>query len=446
LELTIEKLVYGGDGLARLPADERGPGKAMFIPFVLEGERVNAAIVEQKPSFARGQASEVLAASTERVDPQCAYFRRCGGCHYQHSSYEHQLEIKASILKENLRRLAKVELSSELKIHASPAWNYRNRTRLRVQRTPEFALGYYRFNSHALLPVEECPISSPLVNRAMRVVWALGRTGKIGDGVRELEFFCNASDSQLLVEAYVDCGNARGEGRESGERQRSQGNIPAEAWAEELRDVLPETVGVALLASVPARPGTAQEMCEGTGDSQLVYETRRGAYRVSAGSFFQTNRHLTDALVDVVTLGRSGVTALDLYAGVGLFSVVLSREFERVIAVESSPQCGADLEYNSTANVKAVRASTEQYVKNVSGKLRPDLIVVDPPRSGLGKAVAAGVAGLGAARITYVSCDPATLARDLVPMIAAGYGVEAAHLVDLFPQTFHVESVVHLTR
>ena len=120
MELTIEKLVYGGDGLARLPADERGRGKAAFVPFVLEGETVEAILLEQKPGFARARADQIVAASPQRIEPRCPYFQRCGGCHYQHTSYEHQLEIKAAILKENLRRIAKVELDIELKVHPPP--------------------------------------------------------------------------------------------------------------------------------------------------------------------------------------------------------------------------------------------------------------------------------------------------------------------------------------
>jgi 23S rRNA (uracil1939-C5)-methyltransferase len=167
---------------------------------------------------------------------------------------------------------------------------------------------------------------------------------------------------------------------------------------------------------------------------------------VSAGSFFQTNRFQTDELVGIVTAGVSGRTAIDLYAGVGLFSVVLSREFERVVGVEASQQSHADLVYNSPANVKTVRSTVDQYLKNAAGRQRADLIVVDPPRGGLGEGVAKSLAALETSRLTYVSCDPATLARDLAPLLAGGYHIEEAHLVDLFPQTFHLESVLHLVR
>ena len=434
MELHIEKLIYGGDGLARLPADERGRGKAVFLPFVLEGERVEAEILEEKPGFARARLQSIAEPSLHRIDPGCPYFTQCGGCHYQHSTYEHQLEIKASILKENLRRIAKLALSSELQIHPSPAWNYRNRTRLQVRPLPDFGIGYYRFGSHALLRIEQCPISSPLINRAIRAMWELGRAGKIGSSVLEIEFFANADDSQLLIEVYLDPRRVQADQRP--------------CWAEALSSALPEVTGVALFPLAPREPAPKSEPAPLAviGKGELTYPTAQAAYRVSAGSFFQINRYLTDDLVKVVIGNLSGPTAVDLYAGVGLFSAVLSREFERVIAVESSQQSIADLAYNVPANVKAVRATVEQYLTNVAGRVRPDLVVLDPPRGGLGERVARGVAELGAPLLTYVSCDSATLARDLVPLLAAGYRVKQAHLVDLFPQTFHLESVLQLVR
>ena len=428
LLLTIEKLVYGGDGLARLPADEHGRGKAVFMPFVLEGEQVEASLLEQKPGFARARAEEIVRAAEWRVEPRCPYFLRCGVCHYQHSSYEHQLQIKAAILKENLRRIAKLELENELEIHPSPAWNYRNRARFKIQTSPEFALGYYKFGSHELLAVEECPISSPLINRAMAAFWEQGRAGKMAAGIRELELFANAEDTELLIEAYSAPSIEKG---------------AAEQWTQEARRAMPEIVGaVIFIGENKLQP----ELWVEAGAKELTYKTARASYRVSAGSFFQVNRCLTDELVRIVTEARSGSTALDLYAGVGLFSAVLNREFERVIAVESSPTSYADLLYNSAANVKRVRATVEQYLENAAGKLHPDVVVVDPPRAGLGEGVIRNLVKLGAPRITYVSCDPATLSRDLRALLQSGYRVEQAHLVDLFPQTYHLESVFHLVR
>ncbi|HEV3510703.1 MAG TPA: TRAM domain-containing protein, partial [Candidatus Sulfotelmatobacter sp.] len=198
--LTIEKMIYGGEGLARLPADASGRGKAVFVPFVLAGEKIEASLTEEKPGFARARVERIIEPSLQRVQPLCPYFGSCGGCHYQHSSYEHQLEIKKEILRETLRRTAKIEVPVEIQVHASSPWNYRNRSRLQVQTSPDFKAGYFKMGSHELLAVEQCPISSPLINRAIAVLWQNGRTGKVPAGVSEVEFFANAEDSQLLVE------------------------------------------------------------------------------------------------------------------------------------------------------------------------------------------------------------------------------------------------------
>jgi 23S rRNA (uracil1939-C5)-methyltransferase len=429
LQLTIEKLVYGGDGLARLPADEHGRGKAAFLPFVLEGETVEASLVEQKRGFARGRADSIVQASPLRITAKCPYFTECGGCHYQHTSYAHQLEIKAAILKENLRRIAKLELDNELILHPSPEWNYRNRARMRVRTDPQFALGYYRFNSHQMLPVEQCPISSPLINRALAAVWEMGRAGKMGPGIQEIEFFANAEDSELLLQLHV-----------TDIRRQAAMQV-----AEELRAALPGALGISILRSLPGHSSEPEQIVA-QGAGSLAYRTQQAAYRVSQGSFFQVNRHLVDELVRTVTEGHSGDIALDLYAGVGLFSTILARSFAQVIAVESSPTAHLDLVHNSPSNVRTVPKTTEQFLEVVADKLRPNFVVVDPPRHGLGETVVRRLAGLGAGRMVYVSCDPATLSRDLAGLLGAGYRIQQAHVVDLFPQTYHLESVFHLTR
>jgi 23S rRNA (uracil1939-C5)-methyltransferase len=428
VQLKIEKLVYGGDGLARMPGDENGPGKTVFVPFSIDGEEVEAHLVEQKPGFARTRLERVLQPSTDRTEPGCPYFSRCGGCHYQHANYARQLKIKSAVLIETLRRTAKIELPCELQIHPSPEWNYRNRTRLKVQNAPEFALGYYKFRSHELLPIEQCPISSPLINRAIQEMWAAGRTGGIPAEIREVELFADHGDARLLVEVYCD---------------PRVGKTGAPKIADAVGRILSSAVGVAAFEQPPANQLIEPKCQASFGQTALVYETKAASYRVSAGAFFQANRFLIDDLVETVTSGVSGKLALDLYAGVGLFSTVLARSFAQVIAVESSQTSLADLRHNVPPEVKAVLATTEQYLGQLSG-MRPDLIVVDPPRGGLGEVVVQSLAKLKAPRITYVSCDPSTLARDLRLMAGLGYRITDAHFIDLFPQTFHIESVFRL--
>ena len=440
MQLRIEKLIYGGDGLARLPADDKGRGKAAFVPFTLAGEKVEAAVKQEKPGFVRAQAEQIVEASPHRIEAQCPYFQRCGGCHYQHTGYANQLEIKASILRENLRRLAKMELETELQIHASPPWNYRNRTRLQVRADSRFALGYFKGSSHELLPVAMCPISSPLLNRAMELLWELGGEGLVPAELREIELLANDDDTKLQVELYS-------EPRE-GKLRRTQ---PVQALAERLRTRLPEVVSVYVFARSIAVPrGDQVQITEEPdwtlGPGEFRYRTKTGLLRVSGGSFFQVNRFLLDELVELATAGRSGDLALDLYAGVGLFTVALACSFGHTVAVESSQSSVSDLKYNSPPNVKAVRATVDEYLDTGGAKLRPDLVVADPPRAGLGERVARSLVKLGAPRLNYVSCDPATLARDLGSLTSGGYCVERMHLVDLFPQTYHIETVVQLVR
>ncbi|HMB84135.1 MAG TPA: class I SAM-dependent RNA methyltransferase [Terriglobales bacterium] len=443
--LSIEKLIYGGDGLARTSAGADGRSMAVFVPFVLPGERVEAEIRQEKPGFARGSVAQWIEASPDRVEARCPYFRQCGGCHYQHIPYERQLQCKAEILRETLQRIAKIkiELKSEIRLHASPPWNYRNRTRLQVRTAPEFALGYFRFGSHEFLPVRECPVGSPLLNRVMARLLEL-RGLSCPAAVEEIELFADAADERLLAWAFC--------GREADKRDLLR-------WAEALERELPEISGVTFFSSrrrsserrsperrledeAPIDPTSLAQ----SGAKTIRYRTKNHEYQVSAGAFFQVNRYLVDELVSVVTGNARGDVALDLYAGVGLFSAALARSFHHILGVEASLTSHGDFVQNVPANVKAAGARTEDYLRSRPVRKGLDLVVLDPPRTGAGKVVTRSLVELGAPRIRYVSCDPATLARDLAPLLAAGYHIEEAHLFDLFPETFHIESVMLLAR
>jgi len=433
LLLSIEKLIYGGDGLARTPAGADGRSMPVFVPFVLPGERVEADVRQEKPGFARGSVTRLIEASPDRVEARCPYFQQCGGCHYQHISYERQLEFKAGILRETLQRIAKIELQPEIRLHASPPWNYRNRTRLQVQTAPEFALGYFRLGSHEFLPVRECPISSPLLNRMLARLLELHGLN-CPPAVEEIELFAGAADDHLLAWAYC--------GREADRKDLLR-------WAEALQRALPEIAGMAFFPSrrrsQDSAPTDSKPLAE-SGAKAIRYRTRNDEYQVSTGAFFQVNRYLIDELISVVTGNAHGDTALDLYAGVGLFSVALARNFHHIFAVEASQTSHVDLMQNVPANVKAVSARTEDYLGSRLVRNSLDLVVMDPPRTGVGKAVIRSLVELRIPRVRYVSCDPATLARDIAPLLAAGYHIEEAHLFDLFPETFHIESVMLLAR
>jgi 23S rRNA (uracil1939-C5)-methyltransferase len=440
VELKIEKLVYGGEGLGRLADEKTGCAKAVFVPFVAPGEVVEAKVIEEKPGFARATAERVLHPSPARIEPACQYFLRCGGCQYQHIEYPEQVRAKAQILEETLARTARLMLSHPVQTHSAEPLHYRNRTRMRVVHDPEFAIGYYRYGSHSLLAVEECPISSPLINRALKVLWDLGRGERVNEAIREVQFFANDDDSKLLVEFFtehdIDPNSVR-------------------PTIEVLRGTLAEVVGVAVFPGAPAddsedqrAPLTRAKSSPGAffGDRSLVYGTKNHEYQVSAGAFFQVNRFLLDGLIETVTSGRSGKMAVDLYSGGGFFSLPLAKQFQQVIAVEASTHSYADLRTNAPQNVKAIRVATEEFLRSEVKRYAPEFIVVDPPRAGLGENTARLLGSTSAPRVTYVSCDPATLARDMKVLIESGFRAEEAHVFDLFPQTFHLESVLHLAR
>ncbi len=438
MEFTIEKWVYGGDGLARMEPDEQGRRKAVFIPFVLPGEQAEATIVEDRAGFARARFENVEHASLSRVPPRCPYFFRCGGCQYQHADYKKQIELKRDILVETLQRVAKIQLSTEIQVHSAEPYQYRNRTRLKVRTEPEFALGYHRFGTNDLLPVKECPISSPLIQRGILAMWETGSQTST-ESLREVQFFADQDDSKLLVEFYTD----------------RDGAAELKAAVERLRATMPEIVGVITFPWVagdsederaPLTHVRETTVGQAFGERSLRYQTAAGKFRVSAGSFFQTNRFLIDELVTTAVADYSGRTALDLYAGTGLFSIPLSKRFDRVIAVEASPFSHADLQHNAPPNVKAVQSATEKYLQNVGQKSGLDYVLLDPPRSGMGERTTRTLGQLRVPRLTYVSCDPATLARDVRVLVESGFRIESAHLVDLFPQTFHMETVIHLSR
>jgi 23S rRNA (uracil1939-C5)-methyltransferase len=305
--------------------------------------------------------------------------------------------------------------------------------------TTEFVLGYRKLGSHELLPVRECPTSSPLINRAISAVWDAAMEHDLPNGLSEIEFFADHEDASLLCEFLTES---------------PSDNTALLKFAKALKQKLPQIKGIAVIprphfeneaiaapeldGGDPAKPTTL------LGAEHLDYKVGAYSYRVRAGSFFQTNRHLSPKLIELACTDARGKLAIDLYAGAGLFTLPLAQNFERVIAVESSSSSFADLKVNAPRHVKTLEATTEMFLSRAPRQ--PDFVVVDPPRAGLGKRVVAGLAKLAPKSLAYVSCDPSTLARDLPGLTAAGYRITAAHLVDLFPQTFHIETVLRMER
>jgi len=294
VELTIEKLVYGGEGLARVAEDQARRAKTIFVPYVLPGERVEAAIVEERSGFARAKLERVVAPSALRTTPPCPYFEKCGGCHYQHLSYDAQLRFKSEILRETLRRTAKLDLASDIQSHGSPPLNYRNRTRFHVRTKPDFAIGYFRHGSHELLPVRECPISSQLMNRVLGQLWSLGEAGQASSDIAEIELFANGADTRLMVELYL--------------RPGSNLNDSLSRFARALTAAIPEVHGIVSFEKpISSAPLAAQAKSTLLyGKSSITYEVGAETHRVTAGAFFQTNRFLVQRMTELTVGQRSG--------------------------------------------------------------------------------------------------------------------------------------------
>jgi 23S rRNA (uracil1939-C5)-methyltransferase len=434
MRLQIEKVVYGGSGLAHQTEGE-GAGRAVFVPFTLPGEVVEASLTGARDGFGDAVLSQVLQPSVGRVKPGCAHFGECGGCHYQHADYVAQVAMKTEILRETLER-AGLKMLPEIEIHSAEPWGYRNRTQLRVTQTDgAVRVGYNRRGTNEFLAIGECPILAPLLWRAANALPQLAEensaAGRWAREITEIELFADAAEKNLQMTILVE-----------------KDQIKFVEFCERMQELVPELggVGASLLLAKPAQRRSQKPRPLGSwGAEGLSYRAAEENYWVSRGGFFQVNRFLVDELVKVVAAGRKGSLAWDLYAGVGLFSRALAREFARVVAVEAA---GNDL-LNSFkgAGKRAVEATTVEFLRGaVVQRERPDLVVMDPPRAGVGAEVCALLARVSAPTMVYVSCDPVTLARDLKLLVEGGYKVLKVHMMDMFPQTFHLETVVVLSK
>jgi 23S rRNA (uracil1939-C5)-methyltransferase len=389
----VEKLVYGGWGLARQD------GRVMLVPFVLPGEVVEVEIERERRGVLQARLRQVIAPAAGRTEPPCPFFYRCGGCHYQHADYDVQLEQKRAILREALRRVGKLEAPAEIPVIAGEPWGYRNRTQFHLANGE---IGYFGFGTHHLAPVDRCPICSPKINEALAALRGMLDDRRFPRFLKAIELFTNETDVQLnVIEAL-------------------------QPLSKRFFDWAAERI-----------PGLAADAID--------YPAAGHLYRVRHRSFFQVNRFLADRMVEAALAGAEGERAVDLYAGVGLFSLPLARRFGQVTAVESSGSAVADLEFNAARAGLTVEVRHQPVEVFIGGlQQAPDFVLADPPRAGLGPLVVRHLLRLKPPRITVVSCDPATLGRDLAPLVAGGYVLERLVLVDLFPQTFHIETIGEL--
>jgi 23S rRNA (uracil1939-C5)-methyltransferase len=418
--VEIEKPIYGGAFLAHLE------GKAVFVPLTLPGEQVRMRVTQSKRGYDTADPDEIIIAAPERIAPACPYFGACGGCHYQHANYETQLVFKQTILRETLER-GDVRAPEEISVLAADPWHYRNRIRLAFD--AEGNPGYRARRSYIVVPISECPIAAPLLIEAALIFAEVVK--QVAPSLRptEVTLYCDACETAMLASIFT----------------ASAKKIRFEELAQALHERIPSLRGAEL--AVEGRAGRQPRTVAQWGATFLTYRAAGFDYRVDHGAFFQVNRWLVDALAERVTGGHSGLLAWDLFAGVGLFARRLTQSFERVVAVESAPSAMQALAANLKGTTGApVRATTLDFLYSNRKTEHPDLIVLDPPRTGLGAETCALIAEIAAPAVVYASCDPATLARDLRALIASGYAIHSITLADNFPQTFHLETVVQLRR
>lgn len=398
--VTLTGQVYGGDAIGRLP-----DGRAGFVPFALPGETVRISIVEDKPRHALARLEEILVPGETRILPRCRHFATCGGCHYQMMPYASQLQSKTAILVDQLKRIGKLNDVPIAPIVPSPEpWHYRNYVQFQISQ--EGKLGFNKSRSNDITPIEECFLpESPLDE-----IWPLF-TFDQDTGIQKVGLRIGSQqDVQITLE-----GNS---------------------------DSIPELVVEELDASVVHISNDSQVVIAGSVYTWLTVRDR--LFRVSAGTFFQVNTPVAELMVEAVLTElpqKRDLTILEVYCGAGLFSAFLASRVERLVAIEASFSACDDFMFNLDEfdNVELYEAPAEAVIPLL--KIKPDLVLVDPPRNGLERTVLQGILSMGAPKIVYVSCDPATLARDARYLVDGGYVLSQVTPFDMFPQTYHIESV-----
>jgi 23S rRNA (uracil1939-C5)-methyltransferase len=383
LDVTVERILPGGVGLAH------AQGQTVFVSLAAPGDLVRVRVETVRAGLAFASIVEVLTPSPVRIEPPCPHFGRCGGCDFQQLDYEAQLAAKVEIIRDCLRRVARVEPPAEIPITPSPIqWHYRSRARWQHDPLRKH-LGYFERGSHRIRDVAECPVAAPAVQERLTNLRALMGEDRLPDDA--LEFEAIAGDD-----------------------------------------------GVALAPAI--EPDDEREQTRVIGGER---------YRFDAGCFFQINHALLEPLVREGLRDAEGVTALDLYSGVGLFTLPLARRFSRVVAIEGNSAAVRYAQRNladaSLTNARVETAAVGEWLARHAEELgHVDFILLDPPRAGAEAQTVRAILALRPRHVSYVSCDPATLARDLRLLTEGGYRAASVHAFDMFPQTHHVETVVHL--
>jgi 23S rRNA (uracil1939-C5)-methyltransferase len=405
-EVTIEKLVHGGAGFARYQ------GKVAFVPFSAPGDRLIVRIEEEKKTFVRTSIARILEPGKTRTTPPCAHFEKCGGCHWQHLQYSIQVEAKRQMLEEIFHHRFPQTREISIEMQACPRpFGYRSRARVQLRGAGQNALvGFFRCGSHAVIDIESCPLFRPSLNEALASVRQFKLKVDTDSGPQEMEMACAEEEDSWATEKTGTDANA--------------GAIP-------------------LLGA------------RGREQSRLNRQVGEFIYAVTPSVFFQANDFMAPELVSLVrecARTAGGETALDLFCGVGLFSLPLARQFDKVIAVENSADaarlCARNAGTAGLGNLQAVCADAGAWMhsSDASARTPVDLIVLDPPRTGAGQSVMHHIRERSPKTIIYVSCDPQTLVRDLATLSPSAYRISFVRGLDMFPQTFHFETVVRLEK
>jgi 23S rRNA (uracil1939-C5)-methyltransferase len=398
-EITLSTFTYGGDAMGRLE-----DGRAVFVPFGLPGEKVRVRLMQEKKNFARGEIVQFLYELPDRIDAKCKHFGECGGCHYQNLPYENQLQAKTDILLDQLKRIGKIENPPVQKMVACPEpWNYRNHIQFSL--TGEGKLGFQRSNSNRVIPISECHLPEPSIN----TLWP------------QLEFESETNVERVSLRTGVD-----------------------DDLMLMLESETPETPGLEIEAGISVTHVYEGNTVIVAGSDHILMNVLDRDFKVSAASFFQVNTVMAGMMVEHLLtrlpITRS-TTLIDVYCGVGLFSAFLAPKCGRVIGIELSESSCEDFTVNLDEfdNVELYEGNAEDVIPYLEA--RPDIVLADPPRSGLDKIVVDGILKLSPSFIAYVSCDPSTLARDAARLINGGYNLKEVTPFDLFPQTYHIESI-----
>lgn len=401
-QVRVSAMAHGGEALAR------HEGKVVFVPYVLPGEDVLIELTEERARYSRARPVEIIVPSPDRVEPRCKHFGTCGGCQWQHIAYERQATLREEILQSQLTRIAHLpDMSVEPTLVASDPWNYRNHVQLHLD--DDGRLGFIAAEGRGVVPIAECHIMHPLL-------W---------DAFSALEI-----DFPDLERLSLRAGIATGE-----------------------RMLILETAGhTAPGVEVDLPISCVLLLGDGTpvtyvGNSYVTETLAGRPLRISAASFFQVHTSQTEQLLAAVEKyanPQEDDVLLDLYCGVGTFGLYLSDRVTQVIGIDSSEPAIEDARFNAEgmANLRYLQGSAEEVLPSIEEAI--DLVILDPPRQGVSKEALAALSSLAPSRVVYVSCDPATLARDTGRMIQAGYELLGVQPVDMFPQTYHIEAVALL--